>query len=215
MEIKKSSPVGSEVAEGGHAIVVGISINNSYFKTENLEKLIVWASTHAKSVYLMIPDEPAVYTLIALGKKQEEARRIARRKSNALENKCRSIVNRLDLHSVKIIRWADIDPAEQYKNNLHAIYRAYCTDAAFGEIILATTLAVLRNGGIEKPELSAGVTGIQFLLQELAFITQANHILGEEKVAYVYHHTMDVLKNIIEGQYSFKADLGVGFITVE
>ena len=215
MEIKEYSSIGNEVAQGGQTLVVGISINNSYFKAENLEKLIAWASARARSVYLMIPDEPAAYTLMALGKTEEVAKKTARRKSNTLENKCRSIIQHLAIDNAEVIRWRDITPSRHYQNALVGIHQAYNDDIYFRQAIISTTRAVLKNGGTAGPDSNAIKTGIEFLFQELAFITQANSILGEGKTAYVYHHTMHVLKNIIEGQYSFKADPHVGFITAE
>jgi hypothetical protein len=57
--------------------------------------------------------------------------------------------------------------------------------------------------------------GVQFLLKELAFISEASMILSQGKVAYVYHQTMHIFKEILEGEYSFRASTGVGYITVE
>ena len=208
MEIKEYSSIGNEVAQGGQTLVVGISINNSYFNQENLEKLKVWASATAQSVYIMIPDKPAVYTLMALGKIEQDAIRTARLKSNVLENKCAKIIQRLNLNSVKIVRWKDIVSNEKYQNTLVEIKQAYDFDAEFRMAVRSTTASVLQSGvGVE--------TGIEFLFQELAFISQASQILGAGKIAYVYHKTMDILRDIIAGEYYFKADSCVGFITVE
>lgn len=215
MKIKEYSPIGNEVAQGGQTLVVGISINNSYFKMENLEKLITWASAHARSVYIMIPDEPAVFTLMALGKTREDCERVARLKSNALENKCGGIIQRFGLTTVKVIRWKDIVPSADYQKALFEIRQAYDSEPAFAEAILSTTSAVLKNGGITKPGFTAIKIGIEFLFQELAFITQANLVLKEGKIAYVYHKTMQILKEVILEKYSFKASQNVGFITVE
>lgn len=208
MEIREYSPIGNEVAQGGQTLVVGISINNSYFKQENLEKLIHWASATAQSVYIMIPDEPAVYTLMALGKTEEDSVRAARLKSNVLENKCVKVAQVLNVNTVKVIRWKDIIPNEKYQNALVEIKQAYNVDTAFREAVRSTTGAVLQDGGSIE-------IGIEFLFQELAFISQANQILGVGKTAYVYHKTMDILRDIIAGEYCFKADPCVGFITAE
>lgn len=215
MEIKECSPIGNEVARGGQTLVVGISINNSYFKMENLERLIAWAAARAKSVYIMIPDEPSVSTLRAFGRTKEDAERVARSKSNALENKCLDIIRRSGVSSVTIVRWNDISPNEEYQNALKAIRRAYVYDLSFREAVHSTTYAVLKNAGIADPGSVAIETGAEFLLQELAFIARANLVLKEGKTAYVYHKTMEILKNVIGGEYSFKADPGVGFIVLE
>jgi tRNA-dependent cyclodipeptide synthase len=80
-------------------------------------------------------------------------------------------------------------------------------------MIRSTTCDVISNSLSRKATESEIDTGAIFLLQELAFITRSALILGEEKIAYVYHKTMKILKEIIEGQHNFKSS-SVGFITV-
>lgn len=215
MEIKEYSPIGKEVAESQQALIVGISINNSYFKTENLEKILIWASSLSRPVYVMIPDEPAVYTLMALGKTKEESERIARLKSNALENKCRDIEQRLAIPGMKIIRWKDITGDKNYQTALSDIQVAYSNDESFRNALNETTASVMQNGGSQTPSVESIGIGVQFLFQELAFIVRSSLILRESKTAYLYHRTMDVLKNIIDNRYSFQGAPNVGFITAE
>ena len=211
MEIKEYSPIGLEVIGSNHAIILGISINNSYFKAELLEKLLAWATASAGPVYVMIPDEPAVHTLMALGKTQQDAERVARLKSNSLENKCLEIVQRFGLRKIQIIRWGCLVANECYQAALLEIRAAFEKDASFRTAVRNMTASVLK--GDSTPE--AIEMGVHFLLQELAFITRADQILGEDKVAYVYHKTMDVLKEVIMGRYVFRASPNVGFITAE
>ena len=215
MDIKDSSLVGNQVLQSKKAIIIGVSINNSYFSEENLKKLLLWAWSYTTRVYVMIPDEPAVHTLIAFGKSQGDAERVARLKSNALENKCRAIIQEKNLTSVQIVRWKNIVDSEHYQSALDVIKREYSGLNCFAKDVNETTLGVLRNAGFDNPTLMQIENGVQFLFKELAFITHSSLILKEENTAYIYHSTMKVLKDILEGQYSFYSTKNVGFVTVE
>jgi len=215
MDIKEISQVGKQVLQNKKALILGISINNSYFKEENLTKLLLWATENASSVYVMIPDEPAVHTLMALGKSESEAVKIARSKSNNLENKCLAIVQNHKLPPVTIVRWVMIANNEHYLRALEIIRQAYVDFDFFAKEVHATTLNVLKHAGFENPTDEQMRNGLEFLFKELAFITHSDLVLGQEKTAYVYHSTMKVLNNLIEGQYTFFKTEGVGFITAE
>ena len=213
MHITESSIVGQEVLAECEALIIGVSINNSYFKEENIEKLLVWATNQSSSVYVMIPDHPAVYTLLALGRSQNDADRIARLKSNALENKTRKIIERLQLENVKILRWDELKGKFKYLEALVALFHCYTVDSKMRDALRKTTASVL---GLQwgLPSINAEIDlGVQFLLYELAFILHSDLILTEEKTAYVYHSTMQVMKDIMEGKHSFIPRKNVGFIT--
>lgn len=214
LHVKESSVIGQEVLNEQQSIIIGISINNSYFKEENLLRLISWGSTRAQSVAIMIPDLPAISTLMALGMPEDKARREARKKANNLENKCRAIIERLSLQDISIVRWESIVGNINYLQALIAIKEAYDQDDLFRIALRSTTEEVIAAHMHETPSASRIDTGVQFLLQELAFICRSPKIIRQEKVAYVYHHTMQVMKDIMEDKYSFKAP-SVGFITAE
>ena len=215
MDIQEYSPIGKVVARGGQTIIVGVSIDNSYFKTENLERLILWSSGLAQSVFIMIPDEPAEHTYRAIGKTADKARSVARAKSNLLENKCLGIIEQNEVKNTQVIRWKNITPSDVYQKTLADIRRSYSEDEQFAQELQATTSDVLKGRGIVHPSPDEITIGIEFLFQELAFITHANDILEVGKTAYVYHKTMHVLRECIAGGYVFKADPNIGFITAE
>ncbi len=214
IEIKETSQIGTEVLEFNHALGIGISINNSYFKEENLRKLIAFGSEYFPSrIYIMIPDEPMVATLIALGKTQPEAERVSRLKSNALANKCLALEKELGA-DITIIRWKEVVANGYYSQFLIDLNKYFIQDLDFRMDVRQVTTEVLLNSNTAVSEANLEI-GAQFLLKELAFILMSNRILGEEKTAYVYHKTMDVLKKAIELKYSFSPDPNVGFITAE
>jgi cyclo(L-tyrosyl-L-tyrosyl) synthase len=236
MNIKEYSPIGEAVLSGGvenNALIIGISLYNSYFTEQNIEKIFLWATSLVSRVFIMIPDEPMVHTLVSLGKKEVYAQRVARLRANNLENKCRKIIGKnnlnnfmnntvssLQLHQksqIQIIRWKRVVNNDQYQSALVEISTAYKQDTDFKKCVNEITCAVFQNWNkIPTPETLA--RGVRFLLEELAFIMHSNQILDlheNDKIAYVYHHTMPVLQNIIGGKYIFKSHSSFGFITAE
>jgi tRNA-dependent cyclodipeptide synthase len=215
MKIAEFSIAGREALNEHKTIIVGMSVNNSYFNEENIKKLLLWARENSESIYVMIPDIPAVSTFLSLGYSNVDAERKARLKSNNLENKCKKIIEQLGIQDVIIIRWEDLMGSFQYLESIAAIKYAYGNDCSFKDALRSTTRNVLVHAG--KAEITDELIdyGVLFLLQELAFITQSSRVLQQDKVAYVYHQTMDVLKNIISGRYTFLSDPNVGFVTVE
>ena len=214
MNIKEYSLVGTEVLTERKSIIIGISINNSYFKEPNLEKLISWACGTFESVYIMIPDQPTVHTLLALGRTKEKAEKEARLKANNLENKCLTIIERFKYTNIKIVRWGMVVENIAYVESLIDIKHAYDLDAYFKQAIRKATREVLVKNLSRVPTENEVDVGINFLLQELAFICRSPEILNKVKTAYVYHKTMLVMKDILEDKYAFKPSC-VGFITAE
>ena len=214
MVIKEYSN-GAQIQEN-QALILGVSINNSLFtNNEYLIKILTWASLFSKKTYIMIPDEPAQHTFMAIGYEEKKAENKARLKSNNIQNRCIEILKNYQIANVSIIRWKDIVGNVNYQNSLSEIEKAYQTDISFQEALRSTTSEVLFNSLKKMPQESNIDIGINFLLKELAFICYANSILNEERIAYIYHNTMVVMKNIFDGRYSFKASPGNGFLTVE
>jgi len=56
--------------------------------------------------------------------------------------------------------------------------------------------------------------GVNFLFQELALISNSANILARKEVAYLYHKTMPLFKNMLDGKYTTKVNSNVGFVTV-
>lgn len=216
MKIIESSDGLDDISNYRYSLILGISINNSYFNCENLEKLISWAVIQSNHVYIMIPDEPAIHTLMAIGYQRKEAENKSRLKSNALTNKCTRIIENLSQKDViHIIRWKDLVNNNHYKKAYYLIEKAYEYDYAFRYDIRETTRAVL-DSSVQNSTKENIDTGVIFLLKELAFILYSNLILNEEKTLYMYHKTMGILKNILRGEYQhLEINTNVGFVTVE
>jgi cyclo(L-tyrosyl-L-tyrosyl) synthase len=216
IQIKDSSLNEEAMNNKDTALIIGVSINNSYFKDENLTRLISWASKRSNSVYIMIPDEPAVYTMMALGYTEKEAEKKSKKKSNALENKCNQIIESLNVSTtVRVLRWKNFNSNICYSEALFDLRNTYQSDENFMSAVRTATIEVMLSNGVLTPNREAVEIGIQFLLKELAFISHADLILGQSNVGYVYHRTMSLMKDIIEKRHVFNFSNSVGFITAE
>ncbi len=212
MEILELSEIGEKVIKNKTNILIGLSINNSYFKDGNLEKIIQWSAENAKRIFIMIPDKPAIFTLMSFGYSEDKAKAKARLESNRLENKCRKIIKEKELKDVIIIRWSDIESNSYYIEYLEKIKNLFRQNEEFKIDIENTTRGVLKNNVTDLDEGRAIEIGVNFLFQELAFISNAARILDLDKIAYLYHSTMPVFKNMVEGRYPLDTH-NVGYIT--
>ena len=212
MQIKTISPIGEQVLSGGHAIILGVSLYNSYFKDENLQKLIMWASGYSTKIYIMIPDTPSIHTRVACGKTPAEARRDTHAKAQNLEIRCKRIMQMLGV-SAEIIRWSILENNKMYADALANNKQLYEYKQVFRNEARETTRQVLQDKQASVPESSIDI-GVRFLLEELSFIGYSPGILGVEKTAYVYHRPTHILHNMIDGVYG-KQFSSVGYIVAE
>ncbi len=213
MTITHSSPIGQEVLSGGHPLILGISLGNRYFKSDNLAKLISWSTANKRKTYLMIPDEPYVHTLRAISPHSIHAKRDSRLKAHNVENKCQRIAAVLERNAV-VIRWKSVSSNEFYQLALQELLLLYQHHPQFKCAVQEMTIHVLQSAGIPIPPSTSIEIGVHFVLEEFAFITRADKILGEKMTAYVYHKPTPVLFDLLDGTYPFKPG-AVGYITVE
>jgi tRNA-dependent cyclodipeptide synthase len=216
MKFKVVSTNCSKVLDGrSQVLIVGVSINNSHFSEKNLERLLRWSSMKGSRIRVMIPDQPMIDTFMALGYSEKVATRTARLKGNALENKCHMIIGRHRLDNVHIVRWSQLVDNSVYKEALVKVSTLYQNDLGFKRDIFEATASVLKANGVLEPENEKIEIGTNFLLKELAFITHACFIFHEQKFCYVYHKSMPILNNLIEGIYKIDVSEDIGSIVVE
>jgi tRNA-dependent cyclodipeptide synthase len=217
MKVIDTSPIGMQVLQKGKPLIIGVSLSNSYFTKENLQKILSWAGTISQEIYIMIPDKPAVFTMRARGKSEKDAISLARRETKKLMSVCNEVIHSSGLDDVTFVTWEHLETNSYYLESLSEIEHEYGSSPEFAEAIRAATLPVISlvRGRQRVPTEEELELGVQFLLKELAFISEASMILSQGKVAYVYHQTMHIFKEILEGEYSFRASTGVGYITVE
>lgn len=217
MNIKELSGSAKIALENRAAAIVGLSIRNGYFRNaDNLAALMKFSVGNFSKVYLMLPDVPAVSTLMSFGYSEKEAKQKANLACNNLQNKCVRILEDLvPTERYQVIRWANIQESVHYKTNLEQLTKLFSIDLNFQRAIKSATMQVLVNNGTELPLEVALDYGVQFILQELAFITNAPLILNERNTAYIYHLEMPVLRDLLEMRYDIVISSTAGYMITE
>src|SRR4051794_21992670 len=106
MKIIKNDNVGEKTFKEHQAVLIGLSIRNSYFKEKSLLQILQWSAENFKQVFIMCPDVPAISTLQSLGYDYQEAKEKAALASNNLENKCNRIITQLEIkEQARFLRW--------------------------------------------------------------------------------------------------------------
>ncbi len=189
------------VESGAPTYVIGISLDNSYFSQENIEKILSWCDEPewAVSNVIMIPDEPFVHTLVASGIPEQEAIKKARLKANALENKCKKVQTK---NQLEIYRWSRVKKEISYIVSLDMINSLFLNNESFKKNCCTLTRDVLINRGVDEPSDAQIHRGVRFILEELAFIYGSKNIAGAGSTCYVYHKKFDILYYLLSGQYS-------------
>jgi tRNA-dependent cyclodipeptide synthase len=161
----------------------------------------------------MLPDIPAISTLKSFGYPEKEAKQKAKLACNNLQNKCvRYLDERASRSAYEIVRWDRLQNNTDYVHGLEDLTDLYSTDSKFNDAIRNTTKNVILNNSTPLSMELAIDFGVQFILQELAFIVNAPVILGEQGTAYIYHLDMPVLVDLLDDKYTAKTDRTAGFI---
>ena len=148
MIIHSTSPLGEKVLAEKTAVLLGLSIRNSYFKEENLQELISWAQNSVAQVFIMLPDVPAISTLRSLGYDENKAKATAMLACNNLENKCRRIMESLGAtENVRIIRWKDQEGNKAYETMWENLTKLYEKETDFRSDVRETTMGVIEGNG--------------------------------------------------------------------
>ena len=159
------------------SFIIGLSLDNSYFNSENIARLIAYVNTTLPNNqhFIMIPDVPAIHTMVAKGMNRNDAEKKSKLKSNALENKCRKVV----LQKIPdIVRWESLKNNTIYQSRLNEFEEFYNSNNSFREYINTTVYSVLKKQNDTIISSEVLYTGSRFLLMELVFICWSPDILN-------------------------------------
>jgi tRNA-dependent cyclodipeptide synthase len=205
MRILELSALGEKILESRGAALIGLSIRNHYFRGDTIENLTQWGSCTFGTLVFMVPDEPAIDTLLGLGYDPGKAKAQAMLASNNLTNKCERAISKFGISNrARIVRWAQLTANAAYCNSLASVSALYEDNELFRNDVRDTTRQVMLSQGTKLPIDDAVEIGAGFLLKELSFIVAASEILKlSGPSAYLYHRPAPVLKNLLSGKYSF------------
>jgi len=198
-------------------VIVWMSVGNSYFKKEIIQNLIEFSVDNFSQVKLLAPFEPAKHTYQALGYEERTARKKARLNSNRLKNHMFKAIEGLPEQKkkkIQIVDW-DIDVANQkpYLKALKEIVKLYKENSSFNKDAKDTTSKVLKQKHKEVSE-EAIDKGVEYLLEELAFIIASPELFNVKRTAYVYHRKWLIYEKLVNGRYDPKIRESLGFLLV-
>lgn len=217
MKIIEVSDAGRVTLDNKGAALIGLSIQNSYFRDEeNLRQIYKWAADSFSKVFVMIPDLPAIHTLMSYGYPENKARQKAQLAANALENKLQAIVAEIASDTeFYLVRWTPLESNQDYLHSYKKLENLYRTNESFQSDIRSVTKSVIEGHGTSLDINQAVEIGVQFLLKELALISNSASILGVPECAYVYHRLLPVHKDMLEGKYGLTFPKNSGYIIAE
>lgn len=190
--------------ERNHA-VLGISPFNSYFSEEQIACIFHWASKYFKTVQLYVPDEPTVYTLLALGYEEKKAAKKARRQCDYLKNKIYRALSQFDIRKSEIasslIFHSDLIQNEIFQEKYKWCCERFEVDPVFREGCLSSSRWVLSNQLQNGQEPTADMLEVaaQYFLSELPLFLWSPEILGKPSVVFCYHQCPSFLTELFNG----------------
>jgi tRNA-dependent cyclodipeptide synthase len=194
--------------------LIWMSVGNSYFNEEKVQKLIEFAEKRFEKIIVMSPDIPAEHTFRALGYKENESKKRAKYDSNLLKNRAK---RKIDLLKGKdkfdILEWGkNVSVDKFYKEKYKEIYELYEKDSKFKIDARNTTKKVLE-GKYRTPENieKAIDEAVFYLIKELALVISLPKKYNK-KVTYLYHREWPIFEKLIKGYYDNKKRENLSFM---
>ncbi|RMH11891.1 MAG: tRNA-dependent cyclodipeptide synthase [Gemmatimonadetes bacterium] len=203
--------------------LLGVSPFNSWFSVSRLTSLVRWVDATFESWHVFVPDEPARYTLEALGYAPERAAHKARRQANWLHNKVRRAIEQAfperdptGQSEARVLGAARFAPDPRYREAAERVRKAYDTDPTFRAACLDASAWALESHTCDTPRTSRALeTAAHYFLAEIPFFAETVHIVGVEASVFCYHQTIPFLEHFYSGELSLGPAPGQGFVRLE
>lgn len=182
-------------------MVVGISPFNSYFSLNNIATLSNWAAHHFESFSLFIPDEPSIYTLMALGYSEAKATQKSKRQANYLRNKCSRALGSLHFSPQEaaelILDFGKLKQNEHYSLALKFYKEKYNNDIEFRKNCLETSRVVVGN---QTEQISSDCLeiAVKYLLAEMPLFFNSANILKKKEAIFCYRNCVSLIRTIFK-----------------
>jgi len=205
MRISYAAERCESVHQNRHHAVIGISPFNSYFSEQQIAYIFRWASNQFDSVQLYVPDEPTVYTLLALGYDEKKAAKKARRQCNYLKNKIHRALSQFDIDesqlSKLLICHSDLIHNLVFQEKYNWCCERLKVDPIFREGCLSSSRWVLSNQlkANEEPTDEMLQTAVKYFLAELPMFLWSPEILAKPSAVFCYHQCPSFLKALFNG----------------
>ena len=233
MEIKKdvlskATLRGYELLNNKGFVISAMSIGNSYFSNEKIDELLPFLNKHFSQTKILIAKKISVHTYKALGYDEKKARQKTKLAGNRLKNSCIRTMQKIRTQgqqvNVDFVDWEnEVEHDAEYEKQLEIIKELYNRHKRLKDVKKSfykdardTTKNVLMAKLEDKKEIDRAIDeGVEYLLEELAFILAAPKIFNVTNVAYIYHREWPIFTKLIDGKYDKKIRKNVAFIQLE
>lgn len=198
---------------------IGVSPFNSYFSENTLFILASWAKFNFKSFSIFIPDEPAVYTMMALGYSERESIKKVKKQNRYLRNKvARALMltgismNEIDNY---ILNWKELTSRSIFNEIHNEINEAFEWDSDFRKACIEASRWVLENKmdptQITEAQLEIAV---KYFLAECPLFVNTAAIVGAESSVFCYHQSPPFLVDLYESKLSVKPAMNQSYALI-
>ncbi|MBU0953050.1 MAG: tRNA-dependent cyclodipeptide synthase [Nanoarchaeota archaeon] len=210
---------GYDILQERGASLVPVCPGNGHFNAKTIDELIRIASENFSVVIIFIPDKPTEHTYRAMGYTDAKAKQKARHQGNNLRNNTmRSIDKIREIRGItvpKIINWVnDVESQNTFQEELRKLKQLYHQNVAFHQLVRNETHSVIKERTSEENDVQTRIDeGINYVLEELAWLTTSPSLLGVSHLAYIYHKEW-FLDDFIAGKYDGTKKENLGFVII-
>lgn len=197
--------------------IIWMSPWNSYFKDIEVAYLLKETIKKYNKAVILVADEPAISTYLAMWYNFSKARNKAILKWNNLKNRTKKVISSLGLWGENIII---VDWENEIKNNLDYLEKfkkvnvLYENNLKFRESVNETSKTVILKDWktITEAEIKQAT---YYLLSEIAFLEFSVKYFNVDKISYVYHKNWRVFEDYIAWIFDEKIKNHLDFILIE
>lgn len=209
---------GSEVVQNGGSVIIGMSLGNGYFTEANLTRLFRFLKSQNSEIYLLVMDKPSEHNYRALGYSEGQIIQNIKRKSAKIFRALEGALEQADypVDRFHFVSWDSIRMANAYQTARSALESQYANNETFRKDVRSAVSAYLSSklkGAAMSEEKHASAD--QYLLEELAFLTCSQQLLGRNELAYLYHREWPIFELLITGKYDKSLSSNLGFVELK
>lgn len=210
----------ASIYDGCRHAVFGVSPFNGHFTEPRLRNLFRWGCQRFDRIHVFVPDEPAAFTLEALGYAPARARHKARRQANYLHNKIHraleAVGSPIGNGRFELLNWERLQQNLRYRDALERCRRMFADEPEFREACLDSARWALHGrAGREDVSEPALHRAVEYFLVEVPLFANSPEILDEPASVFCYHQSIPFLDNLYRERLAWIPDRNQGFVVLE
>jgi cyclo(L-tyrosyl-L-tyrosyl) synthase len=197
---------------------IGVSPFNGYYTAERIAALAAWARRTFSDFHFFVPNEPAAYTLEALGYEPARARHKARRQGNLVLNRIGRALADIGVREAgrHVLDSARLHDNAAYQRIHDDVIRLFHTDSVFRDQTMASSEWVLakRLPAGQEPTERQRLLAVRYFLAELPLFLDTPGIAGVSSSVFVYHQRVWILERLYLGSLARRPVPAQGFLVL-